>query len=69
MPDNTGIPSPLRKVGPEGTVWCSTCKDFLPEDKFYKDFKRWNGFSSLCKVHHCELTNARKKAIRKVSSS
>ena len=37
-----------RKIGPEGTVWCSKCKNFLPIERFYKNRSNWNGFSNRC---------------------
>jgi HNH endonuclease len=37
-----------RKVGPEGTAWCSRCKDFLPVERFYKNRSNWNGYSNRC---------------------
>ena len=38
-----------RKIGPEGTIWCSGHKEFLDEDKFRKDKSRWSGYGSTCK--------------------
>jgi hypothetical protein len=38
-----------RKVGPEGTAWCSNCQDFLPVDSFHKQSNRWNGLKDYCK--------------------
>lgn len=38
-----------RKVGPKGTSWCFTCKDFLPEINFNKNKSIWNGLSVQCK--------------------
>lgn len=47
----------LRKIGPEGTAWCSGCQDFLPIEKFYNKQTRWNGFTSNCKYHHDKQQN------------
>jgi hypothetical protein len=38
----------LRKVGPEGTAWCRSCKAFLPEAKFSRHSSRWNGLQPWC---------------------
>lgn len=35
-----------RKVGPEGTVWCNCCKDYLQVERFYKNRANWNGYSN-----------------------
>lgn len=37
-----------RKVGPEGTAWCSVHKDFLPIEKFWRNKSRWNGLFAHC---------------------
>ena len=37
-----------RKIGPEGTSWCTICQDFLPIERFYKDRNRWDGFNDRC---------------------
>jgi hypothetical protein len=37
-----------RKVGPEGTAWCRSCKAFLPEAKFSRHSSRWNGLQPWC---------------------
>lgn len=41
----------LRKIGPEGTAWCSGCQDFLPVTEFAPHKSKWNGLQSLCKEH------------------
>lgn len=38
-----------RRVGPEGTVWCHHCKEFKPEERFWKNKSRWNGYYLQCK--------------------
>jgi len=38
-----------RKVGPEGTVWCSRCEKFLPTDCFTKHKENWDGCDDHCK--------------------
>jgi hypothetical protein len=40
--------TPQRKIGPEGMIWCRVHKEFLPEDRFYKDPSRWNGLNGRC---------------------
>lgn len=40
--------SPKRKIGPEGTSWCTGHQNFLSTEKFYKDEGRWNGRRLLC---------------------
>jgi hypothetical protein len=37
-----------RKIGPEGTSWCSVHKDFLPIENFWKNPTIWNGISRQC---------------------
>jgi hypothetical protein len=39
----------LRKVGPEGTIWCSSCREFLSVDRFYENKFRWHGHCNKCK--------------------
>jgi hypothetical protein len=39
----------LRKVAPEGMAWCSTCKQFKPEDEFSRNAKRFNGRNWECR--------------------
>ena len=36
-------------VRPDGTKWCSGCKDYLPVGEFYKNKHRWDGIASNCK--------------------
>lgn len=43
-----------RKVGEEGTSWCSTCRDYLPISEFGNNKSRWNGKQIRCKQHHKE---------------
>lgn len=38
-----------KKVGEEGTSWCTSCKMFKPIDCFYKNRTKWNGLHSQCK--------------------
>jgi hypothetical protein len=38
----------LRKIGPEGTSWCSVCKNFLPPENFYKNRSTWSGVKKEC---------------------
>lgn len=37
-----------RKIGPEGTSWCTVCKEFHVVEKFHKDSSAWNGLQSHC---------------------
>lgn len=39
-----------RKVGPEGTSWCSACKHFLPVADFNRNSSKWDGRDSLCRA-------------------
>ena len=48
-----------KKRGPEGTAWCTRCKNFLPTDVFKKDKKRWNGLSDYCTP--CNTKRERKR--------
>lgn len=43
----------LRKIGPEGTAWCSGHRQYLSIEDFPKDSSRWNGLNGYCK----ECTN------------
>ena len=38
-----------RKVGPEGTVWCSGHQDFLLVQLFTRKQSQWTGFDVYCK--------------------
>jgi hypothetical protein len=38
----------LRRVGPEGTAWCRSCKTFLSEVAFSRHSSRWNGLQPWC---------------------
>ncbi len=38
-----------RKIGPDGTAWCTVCKEFHTVDKFHKDRTAWNGLQDHCK--------------------
>ena len=38
-----------RKIGPEGTAWCSGCQKFLDVNNFNKSTKHWNGLNHYCK--------------------
>jgi hypothetical protein len=37
-----------RKIGPDGTSWCTVCKEFHTVNKFHKDRTAWNGLQSHC---------------------
>ncbi len=38
-----------RKIGPKGTAWCYSCKDFKSHAEFDKNISNWNGLDSGCK--------------------
>lgn len=38
-----------RRIIPSGKAWCYRCKQFLPQDNFYKSKFTWHGFNSECK--------------------
>ena len=38
----------VRKVGPPGTSWCQTHKEFAPIDRFERNASRWNGLQGQC---------------------
>ncbi len=38
-----------RKVDEAGLAWCSSCKQFKPNDRFHKDSSRWNNLMAYCK--------------------
>lgn len=54
----------LRKIGPEGTGWCSDCQDFLPVESFYNNVSSWNGKIGICKKHYDEKRNKRRSRRR-----
>jgi hypothetical protein len=37
-----------RRVGPEGTAWCRSCKAFLPVAGFSRHSGRWNRLQPWC---------------------
>jgi hypothetical protein len=39
-----------RRIGPEGTAWCSKCQAFLPIEQFRKKARRWNGVNTYCRI-------------------
>ncbi len=41
-------PNP-RKMGPEGTAWCSKHQEFLPVEQFHKNPTKASGYKSYCK--------------------
>jgi hypothetical protein len=42
----------LRIVGPDDTVWCNRCKQFLPSNQFHRNAARWSGYQRSCKECH-----------------
>lgn len=46
-----------KKVGPEGTAWCSSCKIFKNVSNFAKQSDRWNGYHGHCRS--CATINKR----------
>lgn len=44
----------LRKIGPEGTAWCTRCKEFLSLVSFSPSSSRWNGVNKKCKICSAE---------------
>jgi 5-methylcytosine-specific restriction endonuclease McrA len=42
-------PSPLRKVGPPGTAWCTRHAAFMPASAFDLNRAKWSGFQSFCR--------------------
>ena len=39
-----------RKKGPDGTAWCTSCKDFLSIENFGKSKSEWDGLAKECKL-------------------
>lgn len=39
----------LRKIGPDGTNWCSRHQRFISDKEFSSNKSRWNGLHDLCK--------------------
>lgn len=37
-----------RKIGPIGTAWCHSCRDFISVNFFTKNSSHWNGFANQC---------------------
>jgi 5-methylcytosine-specific restriction endonuclease McrA len=42
-------PSPVRKIGPGGTAWCTRHAAFLPVASFDKNRAKWSGLQSFCR--------------------
>jgi hypothetical protein len=38
-----------RRIGPEGTAWCSSHRAFLPICQFNRNLSHWNGVSNDCR--------------------
>lgn len=38
-----------RKIGQEGTSWCTVCKTFHPDSDFSRDASHWNGLRKICR--------------------
>lgn len=38
-----------RYVGPDGTAWCSFCKQYKTVDMFCANTSRWNGLNNGCR--------------------
>ncbi len=47
-----------RKVGPEGTSWCTGCQQFLPITEFFKNRSGRNGWHWSCRA--CESKRHKK---------
>lgn len=39
----------IKKIGPDGTSWCSSCQEFLSVENFTKDMQRHDGLCNKCK--------------------
>jgi 5-methylcytosine-specific restriction endonuclease McrA len=46
---NTGLVEVCRKIGPEGTAWCSGHQEFHPIAVFGSRADNWNGLREYCK--------------------
>jgi hypothetical protein len=57
----TGVPRRIQT--PEGTAWCSACKQGLPLDQFHPRNGRWNGVNNNCKK--CAATRKRERRAAK----
>ena len=57
-----------RKIGPDGTAWCTSCKKFLNTDSFHKDKNHWNGYHKRCKQCFYAYRKQWRKKIRSRSS-
>lgn len=44
----------LRKIGHEGTSWCTRHKEFHPVENFQPDKARWNGLRNECRLGFVE---------------
>ena len=53
---------PGRKLGPDGTAWCSDHKQFLPESSFNSNVQRWNNLHRICR--ECDKVRNKKYASR-----
>lgn len=50
--NNVGGGAKRRKIGPEGTAWCATCKTHKLVVSFNKNSATWNGYQPQCKECH-----------------
>ena len=53
----------LRKVGGEGTAWCSGHKTFLPVGRFQRNRSHWNGLAHWCR--QCAALDSRRRPVRR----
>ncbi len=52
----------LRKVGPDGTAWCRSCKGFLSIREFGRHSRRWNELQPWCNRCYKKRLQSRKTA-------
>lgn len=64
-PEKSPDHSVRRKVGPEGTAWCTSCQAFIDTKLFAKCPVRWNGYQHRCQP----CTNKEKRESRAKAKS
>jgi HNH endonuclease len=58
-----------RKIGPEGTAWCTKCQKFEPAEKFGKRVNHWNGLDDLCQESRREFRKTVYSSMARVPAS
>jgi len=52
----------MRANAPEGTLWCSKCKDYRAIEIFTKNKNKKSGYSDYCSPHHVQEVDTSRRA-------